>query len=114
MGARIGERVGMAVHTAPGKLFVGSSRSRPGLDVAAGRSPLSVERHVIRMVDHLVPGVTAVTPHGRYYALHGLVAAEAEVRDLSVPATQDLLRRAEVVMATVSFAHHFHEDIGWL
>ncbi|MGY1846977.1 hypothetical protein [Blastococcus sp. SYSU DS1021] len=104
----------MALDTASDELLDGPSWSRPGLDVAAGRYPLSVERHVMRMVDHLVPGVTAVTPHGRYYALHGLIAAEAEKRDLTVPAAQDLLRRAEVTLATVSFAHHSQADIGWL
>src|SRR3954452_11501459 len=104
----------MAVETASAEPLDGPSWSRPGLDVAAGRDPLAVERHVIRMVDHLVPGVTAVTPHGRYYALHGLIAAEAEVRDLTVRPTQALLRRAEVVMPTVSFAPHLQEDIGWL
>ncbi|MER5183234.1 hypothetical protein ABT009_33620 [Streptomyces sp. NPDC002896] len=39
-------------------LVEGPGWSRPGLDVAAGRYPLSVERHVMRMVDHLVPGVS--------------------------------------------------------
>ncbi|MCZ1001056.1 hypothetical protein O1M63_28275 [Streptomyces mirabilis] len=88
------------------ELVEGPVWSRPGLDVAAGRYPLSVERHVMRMVDHLVPGVTAVTPHARYYALHGLIAAQADAEDLTVPAAQTLLRRAEVALAAVSFAHH--------
>jgi hypothetical protein len=75
----------MAESTAPSSvggsgadLVEGPQWSRSGLDVAAGRYPLSVERHVMRMVDHLVPGVTTVTPHARYYALHGLVAAHAD------------------------------------
>ncbi|MFP8905130.1 hypothetical protein [Streptomyces atacamensis] len=80
--------------------------SSPGLDVATGRYPLSVERHVMRMVDHLVPGVTTVTPHARYYTLHGLVAAHADAAGLTAPAAQELLRRAEVALAAVSFAHH--------
>ncbi|WP_331725079.1 hypothetical protein OG783_33755 (plasmid) [Streptomyces jietaisiensis] len=79
--------------------------SSPGLDVAAGRYPLSVERHVMRMADHLVPGVTTVTPHARYYALHALVAAHAEAAGLTAPAAQELLRRAEVSLAAVSFTH---------
>ena len=83
------------------------------MEVAAGRYPLSVERHVMRMVDHLVPGVTAVTPHGRYYALHGLVAAESDDLDLAVPDASALLRRAEVALAAVSYAHH-PSDLGWL
>ncbi|MEI5603749.1 hypothetical protein [Streptomyces brasiliscabiei] len=91
----------------------GPGWSRPGLNVAAGRYPLSVERHVARMVDHLVPGVTTQTPHGRYYALHGLIAAQADGEDLTVPAAQTLLRRAEVALAAVSFAHH-PQALDWL
>ncbi|GAA2425575.1 hypothetical protein GCM10010421_10450 [Streptomyces glaucus] len=86
----------------------GPEWSSPGLDVTAGRYPLSVERHVMRMVDHLVPGVTTVTPHARYYALHGLIAAHAGAAGSTAPAAQELLRRAEVALAAVSFAHHSH------
>jgi hypothetical protein len=39
-------------------------------------------------VDRLVPGVTTVTLNARYYALHGLVAAEASNRDLDAAAAQ--------------------------
>lgn len=85
--------------------------SEPGLDVAAGRYPLSVERHVMRMADLLVPGVTTVTPHARYYALHALVATEVAARELTVPVAQDLLRRMEVALAAVSWAHQ-HGDVG--
>lgn len=85
--------------------------SASGLDVAAGRYPLSVERHVMRMADLLVPGVTTVTPHARYYALHGLIAHEAAERGLAEDETRDLLRRAEVALAAVSSAHE-HGDIG--
>ncbi len=67
----------------------------------------------MRMVDRLVPGVTAVTPHARYYALHGLVAAHADAVGLAIPATQTLLRRTEVALATVSFAHH-PQSLEWL
>jgi len=94
-------------------LVEGPEWSSPGLDVAAGRYPLSVERHVMRMVDRLVPGVTTVTPHARYYALHGLVAAHADAAGLTAPAAQELLRRAEVALAAVSFAHHSPEH-EWL
>ncbi|NJP44491.1 hypothetical protein [Actinacidiphila epipremni] len=97
---------------APG-LVDGPEWSLPGLDVAAGRYPLSVERHVMAMADHLVPGVTTVTPHGRYYALHGLIAAQADAEDLTVPEAQSLLRRAEVALAAVSFAHH-PQTLEWL
>ena len=85
--------------------------SAPGLDVAAGRYPLSVERHVMRMADLLVPGVTTVTPHARYYALHALVADEAAERKLDDTAARDLLRRAEVALAAVSWAHQ-HGEVG--
>ena len=86
--------------------------SVPGLDVAAGRFPLSVERHVMRMVDLLVPGVTAVTPHARYYALHGLVADEVERRKLSSDAARTLLRRSEVALAAISWSHNPHLQEG--
>ena len=82
-----------------------------GLDVAAGRYPLSIERHVMRMADLLVPGVTTVTPHARYYALHALVALEADRRRLSVAQCQDLLRRCEVVLAAASYEHD-HGEVG--
>lgn len=39
----------------------------------------------MRMVDHLVPGVTAVTPHARYYALHGLIATQADAEGSDGP-----------------------------
>ena len=92
----------------------GPQWSAEGLDIARGRYPLSVERHVMRMVDRLVPAVTAVTPHGRYYALHGLIAAESDRIKLDVASSMKLLRRAEVALAAVSFAHHDGGDIGWL
>jgi len=60
-------------------------------------------------VDRLVPGVTTVTLNARYYPLHGLIAAEARNRDLDMPAAQDLMRRAEVVVGAVS-ARHLHVD----
>jgi hypothetical protein len=89
----------------------GPAWTTPGLDVAAGRYPLSVERHVMRMADLLVPGVTTVTPHARYYVLHALVAVEAAQRGYSDTETQELLRRAEVALAAVSWAHD-HGDNG--
>ena len=66
-------------------LAEGPQWSAPGLDIRSGRYPLSVERHVMRMADLLVPGVTTVTPHARYYALHALIATEAADRGLSIP-----------------------------
>jgi hypothetical protein len=93
-------------------LVEGPEWSAPGLDISAGRYPLSVERHVMRMADLLVPGVTTVTPHARYYVLHALVATESAARHLGIPEAQDLLRRAEVALAAVSYAHS-HEN-PWL
>ena len=89
----------------------GPAWSAEGLDIAAGRYPLAVERHVMRMADLLVPGVTTVTPHARYYALHGLVAEEAARYDLSETDAQQLLRRAEVALAAASWAHD-HGEVG--
>jgi hypothetical protein len=60
-------------------------------------------------VDRLVPGVTTVTLNARYYPLHGLIAAEAQKRNLNLSAAQDLMRRAEVAIGAVS-ARHLHVD----
>ncbi len=95
----------------PSTAVIGPAWSTPGLQIAAGRFPLAVERHVLRMVDRLLPGVTTVTPHARYYALHGLIAAEAHSAKLDLPAARDLLRRADVVMAAASYMHD-HGDNG--
>ncbi len=74
-------------------LVSGPGWSGAGSTTYPGRFPLSVERHVMSMVDNLVPGVTTVTLNARYYALHGLVAAEARRNDLSEPEAVDLVRR---------------------
>ncbi|WP_147263019.1 hypothetical protein [Geodermatophilus sp. TF02-6] len=63
------------------------------------------------MADLLVPGVTTVTPHARYYALHTLIADEAASHELEEDQTRQLLRRAEVALAAVSWAHD-HGDVG--
>jgi hypothetical protein len=65
----------------------------------------------MRMADLLVPGVTTVTPHARYYALHGLIADEAVRHNLNETDARHLLRRAEVALAAVSWAHD-HGDVG--
>lgn len=85
--------------------WAGPSWSPSGLRVFAGRYPLSVEAHVIRMVALLVPGATTVTPHSRYYALHALAACEAKRRGLDRAQTLELLRRCEVVLGAVSVLH---------
>jgi len=86
-------------------LVSGPTWSGAGSTTYPGRFPLSVERHVMSMVDNLVPGVTTVTLNARYYVLHGLVAAEARHNDLSEPEAVDLMRRAEVVLGAVSARH---------
>lgn len=58
------------------------------------------------MAAELVPGVITVTPHARYYSLHGLVADEVTRRELRVEQAQSLVRRCEVVLAVASWIHH--------
>jgi len=86
-------------------LVAGPEWTLKGLQVAAGRFPLGVEQHMLRMVALLVPGATTVTPNGRYYSLHALAAVEAEQEELAPAEAMDLLRRMEVVMAGVSVLH---------
>lgn len=76
------------------------------LVVRPGRFPLSVESHLMNMTAGLVPGATTVTTSARYLALHGLVAAEAEERELPPDRALALLRRCEVLMAAASLVHH--------
>lgn len=83
----------------------GPSWAPHGLEVRAGRFPLSVESHLLNMTSRLVPGATTVTTVARSYGLHGVIALEAESRGLSVQATRDLLRRCEVVVAGASTVH---------
>jgi hypothetical protein len=45
--------------------------------VDAGRFPLGVEAATLANAARLVPAVTSVTAHARYYAVHARVAAEA-------------------------------------
>lgn len=78
----------------------------------AGRYPLSVERHVVSQVAHLVPGVTAVTPNARYFTLHAVIADEVKRRGLVAAEAQQLMRRAEVVMAAITVAHGPHPGLS--
>lgn len=71
----------------------------------SGRYPLAVERHAMAMVAHLLPGITTVTAHARYYTLHTAVFAEASRQGLDQADTRRLLRRAEVVVGAVSTVH---------
>jgi hypothetical protein len=71
----------------------------------SGRYPLAVERHALAQVARLLPGVTTVTPHARYYMLHGLVASEIERQGLGAADAQKLVRRCEVVLGAISTLH---------
>lgn len=70
-----------------------------------GLFPLSVERHVNSAVADHAFGVTTVTRAAQYYALHGLIADEAALRDLADDQARSLLRRVEVVYAAACLAH---------
>ena len=102
------------------ELIEGPGWAVPELVVRAGRYPLSVESHLINMTARLVPGATTVTINARYYALHGLVALEAERRGLELDQAYELLRRCEVVIAAASLAHkdpggrvaHGHDQVS--
>lgn len=69
----------------------------------AGQYPLSVESFVARRVAELVPGITTITPHARYYPLHTYVAMELEGHPRVDPIA--FLRRCEVVFCAISAAH---------
>jgi hypothetical protein len=70
-----------------------------------GRYPLAVESFALARVAELLPGVTTVTPHARYFSLHAFVAVESEQRRLDSDARLDLLRRCEVVVAAITTLH---------
>lgn len=86
-------------------LITGPGWATRRLDMRAGRFPLSVEGHLLRMTAALVPGVTTVTTLARSYTLHTLVGIAAEERDLDWSSTLKLLRRAEVVAAAATLRH---------
>lgn len=85
--------------TDPGWVDTGSFRPNPG------QFPIRVERHLNSFVGDHLPGVTTVTNATRYYALHGLVARVVQDEDLDEPATLDLLRRSEALLAYVTRVH---------
>jgi hypothetical protein len=85
--------------TASGWVDNGSFRPNPG------QFPIRVERHLNSFVGNHLPGVTTVTTAARYYALHGLVARIAHDEELDEPATLDLLRRSEALLAYVTRIH---------
>jgi hypothetical protein len=67
-----------------------------------GRFPLAVEGYPMRCVESLLPGVTTVTPHARYYSLHAYVATLGRVGGLD---PIEVLRRCEVVFGAISILH---------
>lgn len=77
-----------------------------------GRYPLSVERHVLRSVAELMPGVTTVTRNARYYSLHSYIAHYALARGLTEVESLEFLRRSETLMAAISVLHEGHH--AWL
>lgn len=81
---------------------VGPEWNSHGREMSGGRFPLQVEQAVLNPVSRLVPGVTTVTVHARYYALHGLTAHYAAENELSRPECQSLVRRCEVIMGAAS------------
>lgn len=68
-----------------------------------GRFPLAVEGYPMRRVEELLPGVTTVTPHARYYSMHAYVATVLSAHENLDPV--DTLRRCEVVFAAISILH---------
>lgn len=58
-----------------------------------------VTRCLLR-VEELLPGVTTVTPHARYYSLHAYVATALSAHGELDPV--DTLRRCEVVFGAIS------------
>lgn len=57
----------------------------------------------MRRVEELLPGVTTVTPHARYYSLHAYVATVLSTHGDLDPITT--LRRCEVVFGAISVLH---------
>lgn len=88
--------------------LVGPVWSTLGLTYAAGRYPLRVEAHVLRLVNRLIPGVITTTTQARMFALHALAWSEAKHRGLDLAAALDFLRRCEVVAAAATLCHEEH------
>jgi hypothetical protein len=95
-----GRAVGVIVVEVYGPAWSGSDTGR-----YAGRYPLAVETHASRQVDQLLPAVTSVTEHARFYNLHGLLGLEVARQNLVPVEAAALLRRCEVVVSAVSVVH---------
>lgn len=85
--------------TDAGWVDTGSFRPNPG------QFPIRVERHLNSFVGNHLPGVTTVTNATRYYALHGRIARISRDEELDEPATINLLRRSEALLAFVTQLH---------
>jgi hypothetical protein len=76
-----------------------------GLDESSGLYPLRVEPAVGRLVERLLPGVITTTTGARYFGLHALAWSDARDRSLDDDASEDFVRRCEVVLAGVAVIH---------
>lgn len=86
-------------------LVTGPVWAEPGQTGLRVLNPLRVENAVVNLVDRFLPGVISTTPHARYLGLHAMVRAEALALKLDAAHGQDLMRRAEAVLAAISFHH---------
>jgi hypothetical protein len=80
----------------------GPAWAQQGLDQREGRYPLAVEAPLLSMVATLLPGVSTLTQFARYYGLYWAIADVAEQRQLDAAACRQLVRRAELLFASVS------------
>src|SRR6266851_4333695 len=99
-----GPHGGLMALTQTGPAWTATGKS----PVDAGRFPLGVEAATLSNAARLVPGINSGTAHARYYALHALAAAHDPGRPGdpgSLDRARERVRRAEVVMATVSLRH---------
>jgi hypothetical protein len=88
-------------------VLVGPAWTASGPSVVdAGRFPLGVEAATLANAARLVPAVTSVTAHVRYYALHARMAAEAAAEGVTdAGEVVRRVRRAEVVLGALSVVH---------
>lgn len=88
-------------------VVVGPAWTASGSSVVdAGRFPLGVETATLANAARLVPAVTSITAHARYFVLHAHVVAQAaadSVTDLDEVVMR--VRRAEVVLGALSLVH---------
>src|SRR4051812_37120021 len=83
----------------------GPAWSPPGLDLVGGRYPLRVEGHGGRLAEGLIGGVITTNSQARQHSVHVLGWDEAARRGLDQKGANELVRRMEVVFASVSLRH---------